>query len=82
MYLSFEKKRVLFESGKKKDPGNYKPVSLTPTPWKVVDKTNPESPYQTHGGQCGSDQHQFMLIKIMSKSLRTFHGEITTVLNE
>lgn len=38
MYLSF-KKIVSFESCKKKDPGNYKAVSLTLTPWKVVNKT-------------------------------------------
>lgn len=36
---SFLSRRVSLESCKKKDPGNYKPVSLTLTPGKVVEKT-------------------------------------------
>lgn len=50
-------------------------------PWEGGRENHPESPFQTHDGQSGSDQHKFMRRKSCHKNLKSFYGAMTTVLS-
>lgn len=66
-----------------KDPGNYKPVSLTLTPGKVVEQILLEA-FSKHMKDklTGSSQRGFMKGKSCHKNLKAFYGEITSSVNE
>lgn len=65
------------------DPGNYKSVSLTLTPGKVVEQIVLEALSKHMKDKViGSSQHGFRKRKSCQKDLKAFYGEMTSSVDE
>ncbi|GAB0204278.1 mitochondrial enolase superfamily member 1 [Grus japonensis] len=65
----------VFKKGKKEDPGNYRPVSLTSIPGKVMEQLIPRVFYKhvEEKKVIGSDQHGFTKGKSCLTNLIAFY---------
>lgn len=64
---------------KKKDPGNYKPVSLTLIPGQILEQIIKQSIYNHLEEQklVGSNQHGFVKSKLCQANLISFYDRVT-----
>ncbi|KAK4832744.1 hypothetical protein QYF61_025273 [Mycteria americana] len=74
----------IFRKGKKKDVGNYSPVSVTSIPEKVMEKEIMEtiSRHMKNKKVVGCSQHGFIKGKSGLTNLTAFHSEMTGLMNE
>uniref|UniRef100_A0A8B9CM06 Reverse transcriptase domain-containing protein n=1 Tax=Anser brachyrhynchus TaxID=132585 RepID=A0A8B9CM06_9AVES len=74
----------IFKKGKKKDPGNYRPVSLTSVPGKIMEKIIPEVIEANLGDNAvvGPSQHGFMRGRSCLTNLISFYGKITHLVSQ
>uniref|UniRef100_A0A8B9DSV2 Reverse transcriptase domain-containing protein n=1 Tax=Anser cygnoides TaxID=8845 RepID=A0A8B9DSV2_ANSCY len=69
----------VFKKGKKEDPGNYRPVSLTSVPGKVLEQLVPDAiSKQLEEKKVRSSQHVFTKGKSCSTNLVAFYDGITS----
>ena len=74
----------IFTKGKKEDPGNYMPVSLTSDPGKVIEQLILEttSRHMKDKKVTGSNQHSFTKWKSFWTNLIIFYDEMTGLVEE
>jgi len=74
----------VFKKGKKEDPGNYRPVSLTFTPGKVIERTVLEAIIKQVEEKkvIGSSQHGFTKGKSRLTNLMAFYNGVTGWIDE
>ncbi|KAK4816259.1 hypothetical protein QYF61_013893 [Mycteria americana] len=74
----------IFKKGKKEDPGNYRPVSLTSIPGKVMEQLNLEtiSRHIKHKKIIRCGQHGFTKGKSCLTNSINFYGEMTGLVDE
>ena len=75
---------AVFRKGKKYNPGNYRPVSLTSIPWKVVEQLILEaiSRHIKDKKTIRSSQHGFAKGKPCLTNLINFYNEMTGLVDE
>uniref|UniRef100_A0A8B9CHE2 Reverse transcriptase domain-containing protein n=1 Tax=Anser brachyrhynchus TaxID=132585 RepID=A0A8B9CHE2_9AVES len=74
----------IFKKGKKEDPSNYRPVSFTSVPGKIMEKMILEV-IEAHLGDnavIGSSQHGFMKGRSRLTNLISFYVKITHIVNQ
>ena len=74
----------VFKNGRKEDPGNYRPVSLTLIPGKVIEQLILEiiSRHLKDRKVIRSSQHRFIKGKLCLTNLIAFHDEMTGLVGE
>ena len=74
----------VFKKGEKEDPGNYRPVSLTSIPGKVMEQLILEavSKHVEEKKVIGSSQHEFLKGKSCLSKLIAFYDEMTGWMDE
>ncbi|GAB0177970.1 mitochondrial enolase superfamily member 1 [Grus japonensis] len=71
----------VFKKGQKEDPGNYRPVSLTSAPRKVMEQIILETitKHMKDTKLVGGSQRRFTKRKSCLTRLKAFYNEITTL---
>ncbi|PKU44864.1 rna-directed dna polymerase from mobile element jockey-like [Limosa lapponica baueri] len=73
----------IYKKGRKEDPGNYRPVSLTSVPGKIMEKIILSELSQQGQGSQGTRtrQHGFMKGRSCLTNLISFYDHVTRLLN-
>ena len=74
----------LYKKGQKEDPGNYRPVSLTSVPGKVMEQTilNAIMQHMWDTQGIGLSQHGFMKGRSCPTNLVSFYDKATRLVDE
>ena len=74
----------IFKKGKKEDPSNYRPVSLTSVPGKIMEKMILEviEAHLGDNGVIGPSQHGFMRGRSCLTNLISFYDKITHLVDQ
>ncbi|GAB0207044.1 mitochondrial enolase superfamily member 1 [Grus japonensis] len=75
---------LIFEKGKKEDPGNYRPVSLTSVPGKIMEKVilGAIEKHLRDNAVIGHSQHGFTRGKTCLTSLISFYDKVTHLVDQ
>lgn len=73
-----------FQNGKKEDPGNYRPVSLTSLPVKIIEKIvlGVTKKYLKDNAITDHSQHRFTRLKSCLMNLSAFYDKVTQVVDQ
>lgn len=79
----WKKKKTIpiFKKGKRKDTGNYRLISLTSVPSKIIEQILLETmtKHMQNTGMLSDSQHGFVMGKLCLIGLVAFHDRITSV---
>ncbi|PKU44259.1 rna-directed dna polymerase from mobile element jockey- hypothetical protein [Limosa lapponica baueri] len=67
----------IYKKGLKEDPGNYRPISLTSVPWKVVERVLLGAITSQMKHVVGKSQHRFTKGKLCLTNTIAFYDKVT-----